>query len=230
MTCALLRRNLSAYRDGELSGARSEAVAAHLRICPTCADLWHRLETSLAVLADSPPLAARERIATAVLDRLEVETRGPGLALLFRAPWAARPLMLPSLLHASLLVATLLMSALAIDSWHVRGDRDAYRVVVARAEALRTARQTPVRKLRGSAALAVSSAGADGFFVETLIGPGGNVLDVRLIGGDTARAAPLIHAMRQERFEPAPERGAALSIYQLISATDVYGTTLPSDL
>ena len=46
---------------------------------------------------------------------MEVETRGPGLALIFRPTWAARPLILPSLIPAALVLVAVLGGVLALD-------------------------------------------------------------------------------------------------------------------
>ena len=56
-------------------------------------------------------------MAARVLDRLEMEaeTRRPALALLFRGFAAARPLMLPSLVPAALVLVSVLAGVLALD-------------------------------------------------------------------------------------------------------------------
>jgi len=234
VSCAKTRGAFSALRDGDLSRNDARRVSEHLEACTTCAREWSAYAGALDALGDLPEPSPVERVLGRVLDRIEVESRGPGLALLFRPVWAARPLMLPSLLHASLIVAALLTSALAVDAWSVRRQRDARLA----AEAVRTSRLLfggPLRKVHTTAALAdrLSSGGPGDVFVETVIGADGTVLDVRLIDGDQKRAQPVIDALLEERFEPTPvpDRGpAAVSIYQLISYSDVLGTAPPSDL
>jgi Putative zinc-finger len=234
VSCAKTRVAFSALRDGDLSRDETRRVGEHLEACAACAREWSAYAGTLDALGDLPELSPVERVLGRVLDRIEVESRGPGLALLFRPVWAARPLMLPSLLHASLIVAALLTSALAVDAWSVRRQRDARLA----AEAVRTSQLLfggPLRKVHTTEALAdrLSSAGPGDVFVETVIGADGTVLDVRLIEGDRKRAQPVMDALREERFEPTavPERGpAAVSIYQLISYSDVLGDAPPSDL
>jgi len=234
VSCAKVRAAFSALRDGDLSRDETRRVDEHIHGCPACAGEWSAYARALDALGDLPEPSPVERVVGQVLDRIEVESRGPGLALLFRPVWAARPLMLPSLLHASLIVAALLTSALAVDAWSVRRQRDARLA----AEAVRTSQLLfggPLRKVHTTGALAdrLSSGGPGDVFVETVIGADGTVLDVRLIEGDRKRAQPVIDALLEERFEPTPvpDRGpAAVSIYQLISYSDVLGTAPPSDL
>ncbi len=51
----------------------------------------------------------------------------------------------------------------------------------------------------------------------------GTVSTVTVIQGDAEEAAPLLAALRQQRFEPALYRGrpVAVSVYRLISSMDV---------
>src|SRR5262249_13198938 len=84
MRCFLVRRRLSAYRDGDLRPAEMQQISAHLDACSACARRWQSLRAALELLGDLPRLSPPETIASRVQDRLEVESRGPGLALLFR--------------------------------------------------------------------------------------------------------------------------------------------------
>jgi len=234
VSCGRIRAAFSARRDGDLPLDETRRSIEHIEACGSCAGEWRAYAWALDRLRELPEPSPPEPVMGRVLDRIEVESRGPGLALLFRPFWASRPLMLPSLLHASLIVAALLTSALAVDAWSVRRQRDA-RVA---AEAVRASGLLfggPMRKVQSADALAdhLTTAGPGDVFVETVIGSDGRVLDVRLIGGDRERAQPLIDALREERFEPASvaERGpSVVSIYQLISYSDVLGTAPPSEL
>jgi anti-sigma factor RsiW len=102
-------------RDGTLERAREAAVRAHLDQCAACAAHWDSYTSALDMLAQAPRCEPPESLAQQVLNRLELERRGPGLALLFRPLWAARPLIFPSLLPAALLVVAVLAGALALD-------------------------------------------------------------------------------------------------------------------
>ena len=115
MTCGQVRKRLSEYMDGELGVRPARALTGHLEACPSCGGRWRSLRTALEALAEAPRLEPREPIAARVLDRLEVESRGPGLALLFRPFWKTRPLIFPSLLPAAALLVVVLAAALALD-------------------------------------------------------------------------------------------------------------------
>ena len=97
MRCRAARRRFSAHRDGELPAAEARALATHLRSCAECEARLRSHKETLDLLGESPEHDWGEGIAGQVLSRLEVESRGPGLALIFRPVWSARPLILPSL-------------------------------------------------------------------------------------------------------------------------------------
>ena len=84
MSCRAARRRLSRYLDQELPPREARALAAHLAVCRPCSRRWVSLRRSVEALADAPQLSSPEPIASLVLTRLEVESRGPGLALLLR--------------------------------------------------------------------------------------------------------------------------------------------------
>ena len=62
-----------------------------------------------------PEVEATGEIAARVFDRLDMERRQPGLALVFRRFGAARPLILPSLIPAALVLVAIVSGALALD-------------------------------------------------------------------------------------------------------------------
>jgi hypothetical protein len=237
MTCRDVRSRLSAYRDRELAGAEAQAVEAHLHRCAACGERWRSLVESLDALCEAPRLICREGIASRVLARLEVESRGPGLALLYRPMWAARPFMLPSLFPAALLFVMVIGAALSLSrdpgplppvatrtlpappqwvppvpSWgtetHPLVPSD--EVVIPRARAAFPAD-----------ALAEMSEGT--LFVQTVVARDGSVSTVTLLDGDREQATRLLEALRRERFEPGRFRGqpVAVSVYRLISRMDV---------
>lgn len=237
MTCREVRRRLPAHVDGDLPAAEARALATHLSACAACAREAQMLESSLAALASLPRLAPEQSIAASVLDRLEVESRGPGLALLFRPFWAARPLMLPSLVPAVLLLALVLGTALyliqrtplelprvanATGNWNTnpRGAGTEFDPLVPSA-----AVSTP--RLRADPGLAddlLAQLSGDNVFCATVVARDGSVSDVTLLaGGDERAAGALLAALRRERFEPGRLRGqpVAVSVYRLISRLEV---------
>jgi hypothetical protein len=62
-------------------------------------------------------------------------------------------------------------------------------------------------------------------FLETVVARDGRVSAVTLLDGDARLAAPVVDALRRERFEPGRFRGkpVAVSLYRLISRMDVRG-------
>ena len=236
MRCGRVRKRLSACLDGDLSGADARDVAAHLEACRACAEVWRSLREAVSALASAPRLTPAERIASLVLDRLEVESRGPGLALIFRSALAARPLMLPSLAPAALVLVTVLAAALALD----RDTRPEERIARGAGAAwdsrlpasgtegnpllLSAGVSLPrVRSRGGFATGLVADLGEATLFVETVVARDGSVSLVRLLDGDSQRAEPVLDALRRERFEPGRYRGrpVAVSVYRLISSLEV---------
>jgi hypothetical protein len=236
VTCFSVRKQLSALRDDELAAAERRQVAEHLADCPVCAAHSDALGRALDALAELPRLQSRERIAPQVMTRLEVESRGVGLPLLFRPRAAARPFMLPALVPAVLVLLVVLVTA-------VRLDRDPRALAEAQWRE-RAASRRGVPAWGTEANPAVPSVGVsvprardgDGIsaqllvgmdegslFLETVIARDGSVSAVTLLDGDFEQAAPLIDALRHERFEPGRFRGrpVAVSLYRLISRMDV---------
>ncbi len=235
MNCFVVRRRLSQFLDGDLAPAESQALSAHLGSCAGCARRLASLRSTLEGFAELPRLEPREPIASRVFDRLEVESRGPGLALVFRSVLATRPLIWPSLVTSSLLIAVVLASALALDR-----PRSVQRMIAA-AEDAWPAPRTPAWGTEGNPALpfagvavpqartGYSSAdmlgdtGEGTLFFATVVARDGSVSTVTLIEGDKEQARPVLDALRQQRFEPVQFRGrpVAVSVYRLISRLDV---------
>ncbi len=219
MSCDRLSPNLSAYLDGDLTGAEARAVSDHVAGCERCALVLRETEASLALLQSLPKTTPRESVAARVLDRLEMERRGPGLALLFRPYGAARPLMVPSLLHASFFLVLAFGLGIAFQRpptgptpWTQAGDHAWPEVV-------------QVGRLRhADLAEALLADGNEGsLFLETRVARDGSVASVKLLDGDAMQAAPVIEALRRERFEPTRLRGlpVAVSVYRLVSLLEV---------
>ena len=237
MTCRAVRARLSAYRDRALAGAVAQEVESHLHACRACAERWQSLSEACDALADAPRLACPDGIAARVLTRLEVESRGPGLALLYRPMSAARPFMLPSLFPAAFLLMMVIGAALALS-----GDPGPLPPVVTRTlpppptwaapvpswgtEALplvAMAEVSPPRSRFAFPADVLAGMEEGTVFVQTVVARDGSVSTVTLLDGDGAHAGPLLEALRRERYEPGRFRGrpVAVSVYRLISRMEV---------
>ena len=234
MTCARVRSRLSEWLDGELDPAGARAVSSHLGECAACARRVEELRALSGLLAELPRLAAPEPVAPAVLDRLELEAeaRRPALAFLFRGFAAARPLMLPSLVPAALVLVSVLAGVLALDSGplpEVHLAPGAWGAVPAsgtEGNPLFPSRGVDVP--RETAALDLSpevlaGSGRGSIFVETVVARDGSVAGVTVLQGDPANEEPLIEALRQQRYEPVRYRGrlVAVSVYRLFSRMEV---------
>jgi len=236
MTCARVRSLLSSYLDGDLGSPAARALGTHLEGCPACARHLGSLRAALEMLADLPTLSPSEGIAARVFDRLEVETRGPGLAMVFRSFGARRPLIFPSLVTAGLLVVTILVGAIALDrawrsldeplppvaSWEGRG----LPASGTEANPLFPSADVGLPRARpgGRVSQELLAQMAEGtIFLETVVARDGSVSAVTLLTGDRLLAQPLLDALRQQKFEPVRLRGrpVAVSVYRLISRMDV---------
>lgn len=233
--CIRVRRRLSAYMDGDLDSGQTRRVASHLEGCPACAARWRSLRSAVEMLAEVPRLECRDLVATRVGDRLEVETRGAGLALILRPAWRARPLILPSLIPAAAVLVVVLGVAFALgrdaeplpavatrgaESWGPTGasGTESNPVFVSSEVSSPLVRTSvPVTDL-------MAAVGDEPLFVETVVARDGSVSMVTLLGGDSRQAGPLLEALRHERFEPGRRHGrpVAVSLYRLISRTDVH--------
>jgi hypothetical protein len=229
---------LSAHVDGELGAAEGRAIEVHLAACPVCRGRAESLRAASQLVSDLPTLSCRESVATRVLDRLEVESRGPGLALLFRSFSAARPLFLPSLIPAALVLLAVLATVLLLNedagplppaSVRVLGEVWDPRVPDHGTESnpLFPSAEVSLPRTRegGSVPERVLAEMNEGtFFLETVVARDGSGSMVTLLGGDSERARPVVDALRRERFEPVRLHGrpVAVSVYRLISRLDVW--------
>jgi hypothetical protein len=202
VTCRLVRQRLSAHRDRELSLPEARAVEAHLEGCPECIRVSRSLGRVLDLVSALPRIEGS--VAGDVLARLEVESQGPGLALLFRSLFSKRPLILPSLLPAALFVVAVFFGALALD-----GGAHSTPVLVS----LEVRERGPVTQMKEGT-----------LFLETIVGTDGNVSMIRVLDGDSAGAGAVVDALRKDRFEPLLLRGrpVSVSVYRLISRMDVW--------
>lgn len=235
MNCWSVRRRLSAYVDADLTAAESKIVAAHLRECAPCSTHHRSLRGTVELLGEMARLVARESLAARVLDRLELERgRGPGLAV-FRSFLAARPLILPSLIPAVLVLVAVLSGAVLLDagrqrssfrftgaSWDAKGGDSG-----TESNPLFPSADVSLPRARGTRALGVAIGdfrGEGSFFLETVIARDGTVSAVTLLDGDSRQARPIVDALRRERFEPVRLNGrrVAVSVYRLISRLEVH--------
>jgi hypothetical protein len=194
----------------------------------------------VGALADLPRLDGSDGIAARVLDRLELERRGPGLALIFRRRGAARPLILPSLLPAALILMAVVGGTLVLDKATDPGPLPEVARRGGGADVETWGRSAPSgsegNPLFPSSAVTAPVARGKAFsdqvltdmevgtlFVETVVARDGSVSMVTLLNGDSRQARPLLDALRLERFEPGRLRGrpVAVSVYRLISRMDV---------
>jgi anti-sigma factor RsiW len=238
MTCRSIRSKISIYLDGGLEPAAARATGAHLETCAACRGYQASIQEAMDALAEMPRVSPPESIAQRVRERLEVERRGPGLALLFRSRWSARPLILPSLLPAALTVLVILAGAVLVsrdpratvqwETTRVRLEAPALREAQSGTEGnplfpsaqvalprLRSGQDVPVQALVGMSEGSV--------FLETVVARDGSVSAVTLLEGNSEQAQPLLDAYRKARFEPVRVKGrlVAVSVYRLISRMEV---------
>jgi hypothetical protein len=230
MNCGSVRRRLSAYVESDLAAPESKLVAAHLRECEGCSDHRRSLRRALDLVGDMPRLLTPESMAARVLDRIEMERRGPGLAV-FQRFRAARPLILPSLIPAMFVLVTVLSGAVLLDAGRqpsslglvsAEGDRKAGDSGT-ESNPLFPSADVSLPQSRGTRVLGVPMDGEGSFFLETVVARDGTVSAVTLIDGDSRQARPIVDALRRERFEPVWLHGrrVAVSVYRLISRLEV---------
>lgn len=232
MTCARVRTRLSEWLDGELPAATTRTVEEHLSLCPACSRVALELRSVSGMLCALPRLETPEPVAARVLERLELESgaRRPALAVLFRGFVAARPLMLPSLVPAALVLVGVLAGVLALDSGplpEVHLAPGAWGAVPASGtEGNPLFPSAGVDLPREMAGLDLppgflAGAGEGTIFVETVVARDGSVAGVTILGGEAE--TELLEALRQQRYEPVRYRGrlVAVSVYRLISRMEV---------
>lgn len=238
MSCGGARKRFSAHRDFALSAADHRTMAGHLESCAACGAEWRRFAAALDALAEVPRLECAGEVASRVFDRLDVENRKPGLAALFRRG-SPRPLMIPSLAPAAMVLVIVIASLFALDRPEPlppvvqQRQLEAWTTIPSPVPEWGTERHPlfaygDVSTPRARAGTAVPQyllepTGEGTLFLETVVARDGTVSAVHLIGGDSAEAAPLLEALRQVRYEPGRFRGrpVAVSMYRLISRMEV---------
>jgi hypothetical protein len=231
MTCGQVARRLSEWMDGELGKDAAREVEAHLAGCEACRRRARELSAASRAVSELPRLEPSESVAAGVRDRLELETRNPGLAVLLRGFGAARPQLLPSIVPAALVVVALVAGTLALDSGPLpavhlpAGAWGTLPPPGTEANPLFPSGDVLLPREAGpklpSAALVGSGEGT--LFLETVVARDGTVADVTLLNGDVALEGALLDALRRQRFEPVRLRGrpVAVSVYRLISRMEV---------
>lgn len=241
MRCRTVRSHLSAYRDGELEAATTREVSLHIGSCEACGRRLREYEAGLGGLQALPRLVCEESIAARIQTHLEVEIRGPGLKLLFRPAWRARPLFLPSLIPAVMVLLVVMGGVIWLDREADRLPTVYVRNTGQQWNGLRPPSGTEGNPLFPSATVSLprtrkgdpflpqvlAAMGQRSFFVEMVVGRDGRVSAVRLLDGDSFEAAPILDMLRHQQFEPSRVRGrpVAVSFYRLISGTEVRAPT-----
>jgi hypothetical protein len=237
VTCHETRKRLSPLMDAELPLPEMRAVQDHLRACEACAAEWASLRASMDALRALPRLRPKESLAAEMRHRIEVQSRGPGLALLFRPAWMARPLIFPSLVPAALVLVSILAGVAALDREPTQvvehaGPPEVY-VPPSGTEAnpLFPSEDVsaPQVRLRGDLEdVAWADVPEGSLFVETVVARDGTVSDVTVLQGESALADRIMSSLRREQFEPGRRRGrpVAVSVYRLISHMEVRASAI----
>jgi hypothetical protein len=233
VSCAAARARLSAYVDRDIERRQLGELARHLAGCAACARAEAALREAAELLAALPRESASPAIAPTVLHRLEVERRGPGLRLLFRPAWKARPLILPSLLPAALVFLLAIGGGLWVEqrlarpfpavrsgpAWSTRGAPFGSEGN----PALPTTGILAPQPLPSSGAPAAlpASGGEDAVLFEAVVARDGRVWSVVSLGGGAHEG--LLRSLRAERFAPGRSAGraVAVTIYRLFTRIEV---------
>lgn len=230
MTCSKTHRLLSGRLDGDLSLPIAQAVDAHLESCAACAARLSDLRRASSALKRLRRVEAGESIAALVHDRLELERRGPGLALLFQTANAARPMLGRSILATAAAALFAVGATFLIEN---QADEELPRPVlrgVAAALGTEANPMPPYPTLTIPTLMqpfpdpVLASMGEEGtLFVHTVVARDGHVSEVTLLEGDARAALPVLKALRAERFTPGALGGrpVAVSLYRLFSRMDV---------
>ena len=68
-TCHSIRKNLSAYQDGEVGMAEKDVIEAHLRTCKACAKQLEALLKTYRMLRSLPAIEPTPEFSRQILDR-----------------------------------------------------------------------------------------------------------------------------------------------------------------
>ena len=230
MSCSWFEKRLSNHLDGELEPSVARKVDEHLSACASCSTRFSQMDEASLALRQLPRLDSGESIAARVLDRLELERRGPGLALLFRSARIERPFLVRSVLGAA---AGLFLALGGTFLAQNRAEEPLPRPILRGwATAVAGTEANPFPLLSAVTVPTVTqpfpepvlaSMGQGSLFVETVVARDGHVSEVTLLEGDAEAAEPVLSALRSERFLPGSLHGrpVAVSVYRLFSRLDV---------
>jgi hypothetical protein len=217
--------------DGDLEDGRTREVADHLESCAACSGQLRELVRASEALASLPRLSCPEPLAARVLDGLEVENRGPGLALLFRSAWSARPLFVPSILPAALVLVCTLSAVFSMGAHDVRAGVARARLQVtvpvwgSEAYPFWTTGGMQAPESEGNMMLdqQLINMSEQSFLIMTLVNQDGKVSDVRLLEGDRKAAAPILAGLKLQRFRPGRvgDRAVSTRDIRLFTAMEV---------
>jgi anti-sigma factor RsiW len=234
MRCALVRRRISEWLDGELEAHAARAVAEHVEACAGCGRHARELRAVSGWLAALPAVEA-EPVDAPVALRLELAAgaRRPSLALLFRSVAAARPFIIPSLASAVCMLLVFFGVLFALDPGPLPEVRLApgewSSVPASGTEANPLFPSAGVLLPQQLVALSIppellAASGEGSLFLETVVARDGSVAGVTVLQGDAGLEEPLIEALRQQRYVPVRYRGrrVAVSVYRLISRMEVH--------
>ena len=68
-TCQNIRKNLSAYQDGEVGTAEKDVIEAHLRSCKACANQHEALLKAYRMLKSLPAIEPTPEFSRQIMDR-----------------------------------------------------------------------------------------------------------------------------------------------------------------
>jgi hypothetical protein len=237
MNCKSVGLWMSSHLDGELPAREAESLERHAASCADCSERLRSLRASREALLDLPRLEAPEALAARVLSRIEAENyRGLGLRSLYRSPWAARPLLLPSLVPALAMVCVTLGAALFMGSAPAELPPVAtmtlgeWNTAPAVSDPLMGASTVGLPRRRDGGLgepEVLDHMVAGSLFVETVVATDGSVSEINVLDGNQELGMPLRDALWAERFEPMRYRGrpVAVSVYRLFSRMDVRAPT-----
>jgi hypothetical protein len=237
MNCRTVRSHLSSYRDGDLPAEITREMSLHLGSCDECHAHHRSYQSALGHLGALPRLNCDESIAARIQTRLEVEMRGPGLSLLFRPVWRSRPLLLPSLVPAVMVLLAVIAGVFSLEREadrlppvYVRNTGHSWNGTMPASGTegnplFPSATDSLPRTRAGDPLMAqvLTDMGQRSYFIEMVVGRDGRVSAVTLLDGDSNQAAPILDVLRHQRFEPSRVKGrpVAVSFYRLISGTEV---------
>jgi Putative zinc-finger len=204
LTCASIRRLLSPYLDGAVTGRQMRAIADHLSACPGCDREFVLLEQSQAMLASlgrkKAPADLALKLRVAISQEAALARRPLFAGLRVRLENALNAFMVPATAGA---VTAIVIFGLLLGFFAVPGRLQASNDVPLMF-------YTPPELQESPLGLGVSSINADSVIVEAYIDANGRVQDYRILSGpqDSEQLLPeLNNALIFTVFRPATALG-----------------------